>query len=161
MRAMLAKNDIDGLREAAQRIAGADGLAIHYVALHGDLLALRCERRPLIAYYIVRRDLPGGSFIDVLSIPPIGVPAIVLSVGFLWAYLWFPIGIYATMWAMFLALTTGPGVRLQQRLAANPQRLATVTAAALLIGGAFLIVYWGVRLPAAFGYGWFPKMPWH
>jgi uncharacterized protein (DUF302 family) len=52
MRAMLAKNDIDGLREAAERIAGADGLAIHYVALHGDLLALRGERRPLIAYYI-------------------------------------------------------------------------------------------------------------
>ena len=52
MRAMLAKNDIDGLREAAQRIAGEDGLAIHYVALHGDLLALRGERRPLTAYYI-------------------------------------------------------------------------------------------------------------
>jgi uncharacterized protein (DUF302 family) len=52
MRAMLANNDIDGLREAAERVAGADGLAIHYGALHGDLLALRGERRPLIAYYI-------------------------------------------------------------------------------------------------------------
>jgi uncharacterized protein (DUF302 family) len=52
MRAMLAKNDIDGLREAAQRIAGTDGLAIHYVAFHGDLLALRGERHPLIAYSI-------------------------------------------------------------------------------------------------------------
>jgi len=52
MRAMLAKNDIEGLRAAAQRIAGEDGLAIHYVALHGDLLALKGERRPLIAYYI-------------------------------------------------------------------------------------------------------------
>jgi uncharacterized protein (DUF302 family) len=52
MRAMLAKNKIDTLRAAAQRIAGADGLAIHYVALHGDLLALKGERRPLIAYYI-------------------------------------------------------------------------------------------------------------
>jgi uncharacterized protein (DUF302 family) len=52
MRAMLAKNDIDALRAAAERIAGVDGLAIHYVALHGDLLALRGERRPLIAYYI-------------------------------------------------------------------------------------------------------------
>ena len=52
MRAMLAKNDIEGLRAAAQRIQGADGLAIHYVALHGDLLALQGERRPLIAYYI-------------------------------------------------------------------------------------------------------------
>jgi uncharacterized protein (DUF302 family) len=52
MRAMLAKNDIEGLRAAAQRIQGVDGLAIHYVALHGDLLALKGERRPLIAYYI-------------------------------------------------------------------------------------------------------------
>jgi hypothetical protein len=52
MRAMLAKNDIEGLRAAAQRIAGEDGLAIHCVALHGDLLALKGERRPLIAHYI-------------------------------------------------------------------------------------------------------------
>ena len=52
MRTMLAKNDIEGLRVAAQRAAGEDGLAIHYVALHGDLLALQGERRQLIAYYI-------------------------------------------------------------------------------------------------------------
>lgn len=52
MRAMLARNDIDELRTTAQRIAGADGLAIHYVAMHGDLLALKGKRRPLIAYYI-------------------------------------------------------------------------------------------------------------
>jgi uncharacterized protein (DUF302 family) len=51
MRAMLAKNDVEGL-PAAQRIAGEDELAIHHVALHGDLLALKGERRPLIAYYI-------------------------------------------------------------------------------------------------------------
>jgi uncharacterized protein (DUF302 family) len=52
LRAMLVKNDIEGLRAAAQRAAGEDGLAIHYVAPHGDLLALQGERRPLIAYYI-------------------------------------------------------------------------------------------------------------
>jgi uncharacterized protein (DUF302 family) len=52
MRAMLANNDIEGLRSAAERIAGVDGLAIHYVALHGDLLALKGERHQLIAYYI-------------------------------------------------------------------------------------------------------------
>jgi uncharacterized protein (DUF302 family) len=45
MRAMLVSNDIEGLRTAA----GEDGLAM---ALHGDLLALQGERRPLIAYYI-------------------------------------------------------------------------------------------------------------
>jgi uncharacterized protein (DUF302 family) len=52
MRAMLARNDIDGLRAAAERIAGPDGLAIHYIAFHGDLLALKGKRQPLIAYYI-------------------------------------------------------------------------------------------------------------
>jgi hypothetical protein len=52
MRAMLAKNDIEGLRLAAQRAAGEDGLAIHYTAFHGDLAALQGERRQLIAYYI-------------------------------------------------------------------------------------------------------------
>jgi hypothetical protein len=52
MHAMLAKNDIEGLRAAAERAQGVDGLAIHYVALHGDLLALKARRRALIAYYI-------------------------------------------------------------------------------------------------------------
>ncbi len=52
MREMLAKDDIEGLRAAAERAAGDDGLAIHYVARHGDLLALQGERRPLVAYYI-------------------------------------------------------------------------------------------------------------
>jgi uncharacterized protein (DUF302 family) len=52
VRALLTKNDIEGLRAALKRIAGEDGLAIHYIAFHGDLLALKGERRPLIAYYI-------------------------------------------------------------------------------------------------------------
>lgn len=61
---------------------------------------------------------------------------------------------------LFLALTTGPGLRVRRWLVARPGRLATLTASALLIGGTFLIVYWGLRLPAYFHYGWFPKMPW-
>jgi iron(III) transport system permease protein len=60
----------------------------------------------LCAYYIVRKELPGGWLIDVVSILPIGVPAIVLSVGFLWAYLWLPLGVYGTIWALIFALTT-------------------------------------------------------
>jgi hypothetical protein len=31
----------------------------------------------------------------------------------------------------------------------------------LLIGGAFMVFYWGVRLPAQFDYGWFPQMPYN
>lgn len=46
-------------------------------------------------------------------------------------------------------------------LRATPSRITTVTAVALLIGGTFTFVYWGVRAPAHLGYGWFPTMPWH
>ena len=49
IRALLTKNDMG---DCDKRIAGEDGLAIHYVALHGDLLALKGERRPLTSYYI-------------------------------------------------------------------------------------------------------------
>ncbi len=52
VRALLTKNDIEGLRSALKRIAGDDGLAIHYVALHGDLLALKGQHRALTGYYI-------------------------------------------------------------------------------------------------------------
>lgn len=52
VRALLTKNDIESLRATLKRIAGEDGLAIHYVALHGDLLALKGQRRPLTTYYI-------------------------------------------------------------------------------------------------------------
>jgi hypothetical protein len=58
MRAMLAKNDIDGPREAAERSAGPDGLAIHYVALHGDLLALRW-RAPSADRLLHRQNIVG------------------------------------------------------------------------------------------------------
>jgi len=65
------------------------------------------------------------------------------------------------MAVVFLALTTGPGLRVQRWLTARPGRLPVVTATALLIGGTFMIVYWGVRQPARFDYGWFPTMPWY
>ncbi|MEI9923470.1 MAG: DUF302 domain-containing protein [Bradyrhizobium sp.] len=52
IRALLAKNEIEGLRAALKRIAGEDGLAIHYIGTHGDFLALKGERRPVTAYLI-------------------------------------------------------------------------------------------------------------
>lgn len=51
--------------------------------------------------------------------------------------------------------------RFPQWLRTRAARVSTVSAAAWLIGGAFTFVYWVVRLPAHFGYGWFPTMPWH
>ncbi|MEP9369695.1 DUF302 domain-containing protein [Xanthobacter sp. VNH20] len=52
LRQFIRSNDVESLRAGAKRIAGEDGLAIHYIALHGDLLALKGEKRELITYYI-------------------------------------------------------------------------------------------------------------
>jgi iron(III) transport system permease protein len=60
----------------------------------------------LVAYTIVRRKGPEAVLLDTVTILPIGVPAIVLSLGFLWSYLWSPIGIYGTLWATIIALST-------------------------------------------------------
>lgn len=56
-----------------------------------------------------------------------------------------------------MAVTRG---RLPGWLAASPGRLARVTGGAFMAAGAFTFVYWTLRVPAMFGYGWFPTMPW-
>ncbi|WBB76740.1 hypothetical protein O7602_14895 [Micromonospora sp. WMMD1128] len=44
---------------------------------------------------------------------------------------------------------------------ADPRRAAVVTGALLVALGVFTVVYWDVRLPARFGIGWFPTMPYN
>jgi hypothetical protein len=58
--------------------------------------------------------------------------------------------------ALALLLTFGLG-----RWLADPLREALVSGVALLLLGTFLLLYWDVRLPAMFGYGWFPTAPWN
>lgn len=67
------------------------------------------------------------------------------------------IGSVLIMAVLFLALAAS---RFQQWLAMDPARTAKFTAAALLVGGAFTFFTWGIKLPASFGYGWFPTVPW-
>jgi len=47
------------------------------------------------------------------------------------------------------------------RWSARPDNAALSAGFALLLLASFLVVYWDVRLPALFGYGWFPTMPWN
>lgn len=70
------------------------------------------------------------------------------------------LGNVIVMIAFFLVLTYGTGGRFERWLTSRPGRIATFTAVALLIGGSFFFFYWGVRLPARFGIGWWPTMPW-
>lgn len=61
------------------------------------------------------------------------------------------------MGMLFLLLAAS---RFPQWLRTKASRVTSVTAGAWLIGGSFTFVYWAIRLPAHFGYGWFPTMPW-
>ncbi|WP_346622444.1 hypothetical protein [Blastococcus montanus] len=57
---------------------------------------------------------------------------------------------------LLVATRTGVGGWLGRR-----RNAASAAGAALILFGTFLIVYWDIRLPAMFGYGWFPTMPWN
>ncbi|TDB73955.1 hypothetical protein [Micromonospora sp. KC721] len=45
------------------------------------------------------------------------------------------------------------------RWMADPTRAAVVTGGLLIALGVFTVVYWDLRVPAYFGVGWFPSMP--
>jgi len=64
----------------------------------------------------------------------------------------------AVMALLFVLLTLGTRGRFERWMQANPSRIKMITAFSVIGGGIFLIAYWGIRLPAAFGIGWFPHL---
>jgi hypothetical protein len=68
------------------------------------------------------------------------------------------IAIVAALFALVVVVTRGGVLR---RLAGSPHRTVAVTGALLLGLGVFTVVYWTVRVPAIFGFGWFPTMPYN
>ena len=70
------------------------------------------------------------------------------------------LGNIALLAIVFLLIAIVGRGRLLRWLAARPDRVARFNAVALLAAGTFLIAYWCVRLPAVFGIGWWPRVPW-
>jgi len=68
------------------------------------------------------------------------------------------ITVVAVLFAGLVLVTRGALLR---RLAADPRRTAVLTAGLLIALGVFTVIYWDVRLPAMFGIGWFPSMPYN
>lgn len=61
---------------------------------------------------------------------------------------------------LFVALVVGTRGRVPKWLARRPGRQARAVGGAFLAAGVFTFVDWVLRVPAIFGYGWFPSMPW-
>jgi hypothetical protein len=70
------------------------------------------------------------------------------------------LGNIAVLALIFVAIAAVGRGRLLRWVASRPDRLARFNGVALLMAGTFLIAYWCVRLPAAFGIGWWPRVPW-
>jgi hypothetical protein len=70
------------------------------------------------------------------------------------------LGNIAVLALVFLVVAIVGRGRLLRWLAARPDRLRRFNGVALLAAGTFLIAYWCVRLPAVFGIGWWPRVPW-
>lgn len=71
------------------------------------------------------------------------------------------LGNMVIMALLFLALSMLGRGWLVRWMTARPGRTARVTATMLLTVGVFTVVYWTIRVPAIFGYGWFPTMPYN
>ena len=68
----------------------------------------------ILAYLISRNRGFLGRFVEYLVMIPTVMPALVLGVGFVWAYVQLPVPIYGTIWILFIAYLTrfaGQGVR--------------------------------------------------
>ncbi|WP_370461789.1 hypothetical protein [Micromonospora sp. WP24] len=68
------------------------------------------------------------------------------------------IAIVAALFALVVLISRGRAITW---LTSRPSRTVAVTATLLITLGVFTVVYWDVRLPAMFGYGWFPSMPYN
>lgn len=66
--------------------------------------------------------------------------------------------IVATLFALLILGTRG---RFLTWLAGSPRRMSLVSGTLLLALGVFTVVYWDLRVPSIFGFGWFPEMPYN
>lgn len=66
--------------------------------------------------------------------------------------------VVSTVFCLIVLITRG---RFIGWLSSNPARTVAVTGALLIALGVFTFVYWDVRLPASFGHGWFPTLPYN
>lgn len=69
------------------------------------------------------------------------------------------LGNIVVMVILLLVLLYGTGGRFERWMRSSADRVVMITAISLIVGGIFMVTYWGFRVPSYFGIGWFPHMP--
>ncbi|MBM6404806.1 hypothetical protein JQN72_11180 [Phycicoccus sp. CSK15P-2] len=68
------------------------------------------------------------------------------------------IAVVSVLFTLVVLVTRG---RVIDWLTVDPVRGMTLSGSLLVTLGVFTVVYWDIRLPAMFGHGWFPVMPYN
>ncbi|MGH7831399.1 MAG: ABC transporter permease [Candidatus Binatia bacterium] len=57
----------------------------------------------VIAWIVIRTDIPGRKLLDALAFSPIAYPGIVFGLALMWLYLTIPVPVYGTLWILLIA----------------------------------------------------------
>jgi len=68
------------------------------------------------------------------------------------------VAIVSVLFALIVLVSRGGFLRW---FAGNPRRAVLISGSLLLALGVFTVVYWDIRVPSMFGFGWFPRMPYN
>lgn len=75
------------------------------------------------------------------------------------AFLLQSIGNIAILGLVYVALHLLSRGRFVHWLSSDPRRTMAISGALLLAFGVFTVIYWDLRVPSLFGFGWFPHVP--
>jgi iron(III) transport system permease protein len=57
----------------------------------------------VMSFYVYRTRLRGRRFIELIGMSPLGIPALIMGLGFLWTWLTLPIPLFGTLWVLIIA----------------------------------------------------------
>jgi iron(III) transport system permease protein len=57
----------------------------------------------VMSYCVYRTKTRGRRFIELIGMAPLGIPALIMGLGFLWTWLSLPLPIYGTLWVLIIA----------------------------------------------------------
>lgn len=57
----------------------------------------------ILAYQIHKTKLPGRNLVDYVTVLPVAIAGVVMGMGYMWAWINLPIGLYGTPWLLALA----------------------------------------------------------
>ena len=100
----------------------------------------------LVSYVVTRLPWRGRRVLDMLAWGPWAIPGLVMSLGFLWAFVWLPL--YGTVWVVVLALVAR-GLPVASRFFTSTmvQLSAELEESARVHGGSWLRTFLRIWLP--------------